>query len=97
MKTLDSAGYTFDPMSSNSVFGNPAPFMDRNSALDTMPRAHDDSALPHLNQPRFQRDMKQGSSEPNYNDNRDPRESVIANNQIQLAIFATVLALALWW
>ena len=94
--TLDTAGYTYDPMSANSVFGNPSPFMNHTTAASQMPRSHDDSAMPQFNGPRFQRDVAQGSSKPNYDDHRSRREKTQTYASLQLAAFAAALGLALW-
>jgi len=93
---MEEAGYFYDPMTTNSIFGNPSPFSNVEEAKSQMPKSHDDSSLPQFNQPRFQRDVHQGSSGPNYNDNRSVNDFIQTKNTIQLAAFAVVLALALW-
>lgn len=93
---MDAAGYFYDPMSTNNIFGNPAPFVTKEQAKSGMPKAHDDSMMPQFSQPRFQRDIHQGSSGPNYNDFRSKMDFIQTRSALQLAAFAVVVGVALW-
>lgn len=99
-RTLDTAGYTYDPFTPSDIFGAPnsAPL----SALTRkdLPVGADDSALSQLTGPAFDFATAQGSGRASQFvpfAARQSKQTRDFQNLLNLGLFAAVVALALWF
>ena len=94
--TLETAGYVYNPFTTNDIWGHPSALALRSIEKENLPVGADDGALPDFSDPFYGRPGPvQGSG---YAAQHRPtrREIQQQTNMTTLAIFGALLALALW-
>jgi hypothetical protein len=95
-RTLEQAGYAYNPFTRNDLFGAPS-MLNLGPSTDELVLGADDSALPELAQPGMQLDIVQGSGE-------EPRSNVegmarmdASDSLLKLAAFLALLGVAFYY
>jgi hypothetical protein len=96
MTTLEEAGYSYNPFTSNDIWGQPRSLGLHAERAQTLPAGLDSSAFPALSTPGLAYDTTQGSGRKPFH-KQTRMEQEMSTGMVTTGIFIAVMAAAVFW